>query len=87
VPASQVVFQGAQSITVEPLSVAVPVELQKPDLQTHAVMSEPPGEAFEFAGQAMQVVPPFGGMYCDGAYVPVPHAVHELNKATEDNCQ
>ena len=61
---------------------AVPVALQKPDLQAHAVMSEPPGEPFEFAGQAVQEP-----VWPAEAYVPVPHAVHELEDATEDDCQ
>jgi hypothetical protein len=83
VPAAQVVDQAAQSTTtLLPSSVAVPVALQKPALHTQDVMSAPPGEPFELAGQAVQEP----GWPLD-AYVPVPQAVHEPAPADVELCQ
>jgi hypothetical protein len=84
VPAAQEVAQGTQSTCVmpSPASVAVPVALQKPDLHAHAEMSAPPGEPFEFAGQAVQDT-----VWPLDAYVPVPQAVHESAPAVDDDCE
>jgi hypothetical protein len=53
-PAGQVVDQAAQSVVTPLAIVAVPAELQKPDLQMHAAIVGPPGEPFEFVGHAVQ---------------------------------